>query len=453
MSNKCINLQHVAALQQAVDGWYQRSAAKLEQENEEIMRKLRRMEELVLKGESETALKMLLSTPLFSHSLENWRGKAPFFIPSTSPISPNARESLREEHVDANQDLTWKVSPSEESESITRVRVDHTEQGAPFLIQDSCMLPTTDPVWGNEDMASDFTSGWRDRGARAVGFTAGLDREGLLEQHDIQQHPLWVSKDVWRGGTPPESNGLPTPHSSQTNCTSLHSRTLTPLPYQLSIGGVSTGIGPTHSSSVVAPSQDSSLFYSSTEEITPIPLYPPFSLQQPLDSLPQAPSFSNGYRVVVQFKVRHEHFISSLASLIPGEYVVVSGDRGKNIGKVRKVHAFRGEISTFMNGKDMKEIKQVVRRATAREVEELLGKQREAEREALACARVMAANPAFGVHQDIVLVDAEYQFDRRKLTFYYECLHRPDFRQFVRELYQRFHARIWMEKVKVTDMQ
>ncbi|GEQ66750.1 hypothetical protein JCM33374_g413 [Metschnikowia sp. JCM 33374] len=42
------------------------------------------------------------------------------------------------------------------------------------------------------------------------------------------------------------------------------------------------------------------------------------------------------------------------------------------------------------------------------------------------------------------IVDAEYQFDRKKLTFYYSAQRRLDFRSLVRELFRIYKTRIWM---------
>lgn len=51
---------------------------------------------------------------------------------------------------------------------------------------------------------------------------------------------------------------------------------------------------------------------------------------------------------------------------------------------------------------------------------------------------------------DIVVVDAEFQYDRKKLTIYYFSNSRIDFRSFVKELYSIYYARIWMENIKAT---
>ncbi|KDN39652.1 hypothetical protein RSAG8_08680, partial [Rhizoctonia solani AG-8 WAC10335] len=42
------------------------------------------------------------------------------------------------------------------------------------------------------------------------------------------------------------------------------------------------------------------------------------------------------------------------------------------------------------------------------------------------------------------VIDAEYQWDRRKLTFYYVAERRIDFRELVRELFRLYKTRIWM---------
>lgn len=45
------------------------------------------------------------------------------------------------------------------------------------------------------------------------------------------------------------------------------------------------------------------------------------------------------------------------------------------------------------------------------------------------------------------IIDAEFQFDRHKLTVFYYAHRRIDFRELVRDLFGRFKARIWMQQV------
>ena len=45
------------------------------------------------------------------------------------------------------------------------------------------------------------------------------------------------------------------------------------------------------------------------------------------------------------------------------------------------------------------------------------------------------------------VVDAEYQFDRNKLTFFFQAEGRIDFRELVRDLFSMYKTRIWMEQI------
>jgi len=51
----------------------------------------------------------------------------------------------------------------------------------------------------------------------------------------------------------------------------------------------------------------------------------------------------------------------------------------------------------------------------------------------------------------MVVLDAEYQYDRRKLTIYYDSDQRIDFRELVRELFSAYKLRIWMNKVTTLE--
>lgn len=47
----------------------------------------------------------------------------------------------------------------------------------------------------------------------------------------------------------------------------------------------------------------------------------------------------------------------------------------------------------------------------------------------------------------MVVLDAEYQYDRHKLTFFFEADRRIDFRELVSELFSQYKTRIWMQQV------
>lgn len=463
MTTTGIGFQHVLALENAVENWFQRSTAVLRAENEEIMNKLRILEDLVVKGENAPALTTLLSSLPLAQIPDGQFYPAVLNGEGLPVIHRN--ENLPSTYVDVNRMMMMMTLPPSSSSSVSSENINPTSPLADgkeedLLFQHSSAAPKRDSVWSQAKPSSSLPPHPRVARVQRSITPVGMEREDASrEPYSIQQHPLWGYREGWNGDVSMDINtaNIPTtppppPPSSYSNTTGTQSRTATPIPYHYSVGGgTPNAVGPVYSSSsVFAPSQDSSLFFYPTDEASCFPHF--FSSQQPLlqqeifplaTTTPADPLF-----VVVQFKVRYERFVSLIDSLAIGDYVVVAGDRGKNIGRVREVHALRREASSLNLGLDNKELKQLFRKATRAEVEALLGNQREAEREALHYAKEIVGNPAFGLNQRMKLVDAEYQFDRRKLTFYYESAVRPDFRQVVRELYQRFHIRIWLEKIR-----
>ena len=83
--------------------------------------------------------------------------------------------------------------------------------------------------------------------------------------------------------------------------------------------------------------------------------------------------------------------------------------------------------------------KRLFRLAEANEVTMLFSKsQDEAKALAVCQTKIRQRNLPMEV------VDAEYQWDRRKLTFYFVADRRIDFRELVRELFKLYKTRIWM---------
>lgn len=52
----------------------------------------------------------------------------------------------------------------------------------------------------------------------------------------------------------------------------------------------------------------------------------------------------------------------------------------------------------------------------------------------------------------MAILDAEYQFDRHKLTFFFEAERRIDFRELVSELFSQYKTRIWMQQVDTSSL-
>lgn len=83
--------------------------------------------------------------------------------------------------------------------------------------------------------------------------------------------------------------------------------------------------------------------------------------------------------------------------------------------------------------------KQILSQATASEISDMEAKVADE-----AAAISLCTKKAVERNLDMCIVDAEYQWDRRKLTFFYVANSRVDFRDLVRELFRIYKTRIWM---------
>jgi hypothetical protein len=171
----------------------------------------------------------------------------------------------------------------------------------------------------------------------------------------------------------------------------------------------------------------------------------------------------------VKFKRTQRNFVIGprvARDLKIGCYVKVEADRGEDLGiVVSKVAAekfnsagrssFRsagspggvGDIGMVggpggMAQSSSSDLKRITRLATQDEVA-LLAIKREEEEELLKICRTKVRQRALPMH----VVDAEYQFDRHKLTFFFEAEGRIDFRELVRDLFSMYKTRIWMQQL------
>lgn len=91
--------------------------------------------------------------------------------------------------------------------------------------------------------------------------------------------------------------------------------------------------------------------------------------------------------------------------------------------------------------------KQILRVAMPNEVSQIFNK----ESDEVKALTIMQSK--IGMHQTpMKVLGAEYQWDRRKLTFYYVANKRIDFRDLVKDIFRIYKTRIWMCAVIPTDM-
>ncbi|KAJ6459672.1 PSP1 C-terminal conserved region-domain-containing protein, partial [Mycena sanguinolenta] len=169
-----------------------------------------------------------------------------------------------------------------------------------------------------------------------------------------------------------------------------------------------------------------------------------------------------------------------------GDLVIVEADRGKDLGKVVNDSITLGEVEAFWAGQQRfggcfllasscrgtpltrcslgsgqspptspggpeggaggkKEIapKMIYGKAAAGDAQLLVAKMQD-ELKALALCQTKVRAKKLPME----VVDAEYQWDRRKLTFYFVAEKRIDFRELVRELFRLYKTRIWMASLQ-----
>ena len=163
-----------------------------------------------------------------------------------------------------------------------------------------------------------------------------------------------------------------------------------------------------------------------------------------------ADATSNSRIIEIAFKGnRREFFIWDLgAPPRVGTMVIVDADRGEDLGRVHATDRdakLRCERCAHGLGTAVP-VRRVLRLATPQEA------QRDAElreQDEVARRRAMERVKANGLVMK--LSDAEWQWDRKKLTFYFTAEKRVDFRNLVRDLAALFRTRIELKQIGVRD--
>jgi hypothetical protein len=173
-----------------------------------------------------------------------------------------------------------------------------------------------------------------------------------------------------------------------------------------------------------------------------------------------SPGVKSGYQwplYVVEFKAGRTDFFylpetSKDLKINVGDLAIVEADRGKDLGKViesniaslndlqiyQATHVDPLVDSFHVAGSDI-QLKKIYRLAAANEIATLMSKAEDESNAMLLCQSKVKQRKL-----PMEIVDAEYQWDRRKLTFYFVADRRIDFRELVRELFKLYKTRIWM---------
>ncbi|HKG93203.1 MAG TPA: regulatory iron-sulfur-containing complex subunit RicT [Gemmatimonadaceae bacterium] len=127
--------------------------------------------------------------------------------------------------------------------------------------------------------------------------------------------------------------------------------------------------------------------------------------------------------------------------------IIVDADRGEDLGRVHATGDFAlKRLAGTAHGAGVQPSKRALRLATREDERRAaeLGEQNEQARR-----KAMERVKANGLVMK--LSDAEWQWDRKKLTFYFTAEKRVDFRNLVRELAAMFRTRIELKQIGVRD--
>lgn len=166
----------------------------------------------------------------------------------------------------------------------------------------------------------------------------------------------------------------------------------------------------------------------------------------------------DGFIYQVRFKRAHRNFVispSCVQEIKPGAFVIVEGDRGEDLGVIlckMPIEFFEEAIPTagyrgrgFSSGQG--ERKFIYRVASDEEVAGIESKLSDEEK-VLRSIREKVAERKLPMS----ILDAEFQFDRHKLTYFFEADRRIDFRELVSDLFSMYKTRIWMQQVDTSTI-
>lgn len=123
-----------------------------------------------------------------------------------------------------------------------------------------------------------------------------------------------------------------------------------------------------------------------------------------------------------------------------GDYLIVEADNGEDLGEVNQVGAL------LSMKKSDAPLKSILRKTKTEDLEKLQHN-RDLEKKAfLVCKEKIEKH-----NLNMKLVDVEYQFDGKKITFYFTAERRVDFRELVKDLASQYKVRIELRQIGVRD--
>jgi hypothetical protein len=172
----------------------------------------------------------------------------------------------------------------------------------------------------------------------------------------------------------------------------------------------------------------------------PSPYYPPATEAAPVDE--------NAMVYEVRFKCTKDTYRldpQCQQEVHIGDTVVVETDRGYDAGTITAIQPADIPMAS-MYSNAMSSLRCIVSVCSEEELATIQHNRMEEDRALQLCRHL-----ALMRHLPMVVAATEMQFDRRKLTIIFSADRRVDFRELVRDMFQVFKTRIWMQKVSPAE--
>ena len=134
------------------------------------------------------------------------------------------------------------------------------------------------------------------------------------------------------------------------------------------------------------------------------------------------------------------YYSTNSLKLKTGSFVIVEQDRGLAFGEVVS------EPEMVLDDKVEKPLRKVIRIATPGDKHQVDRNKKRVKEITAACEQKIKDRK-----MGMKLIDADYAFDRSKITFYFTAEGRVDFRELVKDLAKEFKARIELKQIGVRD--
>jgi cell fate regulator YaaT (PSP1 superfamily) len=153
--------------------------------------------------------------------------------------------------------------------------------------------------------------------------------------------------------------------------------------------------------------------------------------------------------VEVSFKGnRRAYYASTLDAVDLSEYVIVEADRGEDLGRVTAAGAVAERKCSGCSTGCAAPVpdRRITRKALPTEVDRAVTLRADEPR-----VRRITREKVSHYNLKMKVSEAEWQFDRNKLTIYFTAERRVDFRELVRDLARTFRTRIELKQIGVRD--